>query len=527
VEVQARGPVHEAYAEPSEVHPEPSLVVPKQPPDLIDEVPPDQKPEGDNVVWIGGYWSWDDDRQDFLWVSGFWRVPPPHHQWVPGNWQQVEGGWQWTPGFWAGANQPMLQYLPAPPPPLDAQSSTQPPDDTSTYVPGCWVYRETRYLWRPGFWVTFHPGWVWIPAHYVWTPGGYLLVEGYWDRPLEQRGLLFAPIRIDPALLAANWTYTPYYCVQPDFLLSALFVRPNLCHYYFGDFFEPRYQRRGFIAWVDYRPTRQSYDPNFGYYRQRFATDPGWERNLRTLYTGRREGTIARPPQTLVQQNTVVRNLTVNKTQNVTINKNINLTNIQNVSVLAPVTRIHNTQVTNLSSLSTAKTQVNRVDPHVIKVEPVPREHKAEATRAATQLRTLGQQRHEAETKAFVGGTAPYKPTDRPQPFPVELRPRTPAPTPKTTPERPITPTPARTMPTAPVLPRHEERPIPAHEPPRHVPPPKEQVQPKEPPPAKPPAPPPSHPPKDTKQPPPPKEPPAKPKPPTKPPTDGKQSQRS
>src|SRR5262249_35332423 len=64
VEVLARGPVHEAYAEPVESRPQQSLVVNKQPPEAIDEVPPDQKPEGEDVVWIPGYWGWDEGQQD-------------------------------------------------------------------------------------------------------------------------------------------------------------------------------------------------------------------------------------------------------------------------------------------------------------------------------------------------------------------------------------------------------------------------------------------------------------------------------
>src|SRR5229473_6903536 len=83
VEVQARGPVHEAFAEPTETRPQPSVVVPKQPPSTIDELPPDQKPESDNVQWIPGYWAWDEEAKDFLWVSGLWRIPPPKRQWVP------------------------------------------------------------------------------------------------------------------------------------------------------------------------------------------------------------------------------------------------------------------------------------------------------------------------------------------------------------------------------------------------------------------------------------------------------------
>ena len=96
-EVLTRGPIHEAYAEPVSGQLQPTPIIPRKPPDPIEEVPAEQKPAGDNVLWIPGYWAWDDDRADFLWVSGFWRVPPPDRQWVPGYWTQVQDGWQWTP----------------------------------------------------------------------------------------------------------------------------------------------------------------------------------------------------------------------------------------------------------------------------------------------------------------------------------------------------------------------------------------------------------------------------------------------
>src|SRR5713226_7858396 len=93
VEVLARGPVHEAFAEPSVRSPRATPVIPKQPPDPIEEMPPDQKPEGANVTWIPGYWVWDEERKDFIWESGIWRDIPPDRQWVPGYWNQVEDGW--------------------------------------------------------------------------------------------------------------------------------------------------------------------------------------------------------------------------------------------------------------------------------------------------------------------------------------------------------------------------------------------------------------------------------------------------
>jgi hypothetical protein len=44
VQVLTRGPVHEAFAEPVVFNPEPGPVVPEEPPQPVEEVPPDQKP---------------------------------------------------------------------------------------------------------------------------------------------------------------------------------------------------------------------------------------------------------------------------------------------------------------------------------------------------------------------------------------------------------------------------------------------------------------------------------------------------
>ena len=191
----------------------PTPVIPKEPPKPIEELPPDQKPEGDNVQWMPGYWAWDDDKKDFLWVSGFWRNVPPDRTWVPGSWRKAQDGWQWTGGFWAAAKdggKADIEYLPQPPAPLDAGGATTPaPSETHVYIPGTWVYRE-RYVWRPGFWFEYRPGWVWVAAHYRWTPAGYIFIDGYWDYPLAERGVLFAPAYIPPVVYTAPaFVYTP------------------------------------------------------------------------------------------------------------------------------------------------------------------------------------------------------------------------------------------------------------------------------------------------------------------------------
>ena len=85
--------------------------------------------------------------------------------------------------------------------------------------------------------------------------------------------------------------------MEPDFLLTALFVRPAYEHYYFGDYFEDRYERGGYTPWVDYRVGKHAYDPNFAFYLHRHGNDH-WASDLRDLYKLRRAGDVPRPPRT-------------------------------------------------------------------------------------------------------------------------------------------------------------------------------------------------------------------------------------
>jgi len=135
-EVQARGQVHEAYGEPTRGQAVEGVLVDREPPRMIEEAPPEEKPAGDNVSWISGYWGWDDEAKDFIWVSGFWRVMPPGRAWVPGTWQKATGGYLWVSGYWGAAaveSQP-TEYLPPPPQSLDAGPSVPAPDATSVLL---------------------------------------------------------------------------------------------------------------------------------------------------------------------------------------------------------------------------------------------------------------------------------------------------------------------------------------------------------------------------------------------------------
>jgi hypothetical protein len=463
VEVQARGPVHEAFAEPTTAQPVPGPVVAKQPPDPIEELPPDQKPEGDNVQWIPGYWSWDDEATEFLWVSGCWREVPPGRRWVPGHWQEVDGGWVWVAGFWGAENLTEVQYLPSPPPTLDQGPSAPAPDDNSVYVPGCWVYQTSKYLWRPGHWIAYQANWVWIPAYYVWTPSGCIFVDGHWDHPLDQRGLLFAPVRIDlRAFGAARRAFVPDAVVSTDFLLGALFVRPTSRHYYFGDYFDPRYDKLGYVAWPDFHPVKGAFDPTFAYYRRLHGADAKWEPALRTLYSGRRGGEIPRPPRTLAKQVEALRAVAANRTAETAIHKSVALTHAQNVTVLAPLRTVATGRVTNLAAIGGGREVVKARE---LKLEAVNKEALVREQKAAEVMRAVGQQRREEEAKALGAGRGPVAHTDPVHAIKLDL-PRPPA---AVGPAR----EPLKRVPEPIVVPKHEERPIPKYEPPKPYAPPR------------------------------------------------------
>jgi hypothetical protein len=306
ISVQASGPVHEAFAHPVPTTPLPGPVIPKKPPDPIPEVPPDQKPTGDNVIWIPGYWAWDDARNDYLWVSGAWRAAPLNRKWVPGYWNEVENGVQWAPGFWASNDRQDATYLEPPPASVDNGPSTPAPDDNTIYVPGCWVYGDNGFNWRPGYWTDARPGWIWTPAYYSWTPRGCVYVEGCWDLPLEDRGLLFAPVAFDQPLWATpGWTYQPWCTVPLENLLSVLWCRPSCCSYYFGDYFGDRFAGLGFSPWCEYGP--RFHDPLFGYYGWEHRRDPSWYRGLHNDFLARRAGDLPRPGRTFAEQQALER----------------------------------------------------------------------------------------------------------------------------------------------------------------------------------------------------------------------------
>jgi hypothetical protein len=303
VQVLTRGPVHEAFAEIVTYNPEPGVIVEKAPPEPIEELPPEERPAGDNITWIPGYWAWDDERTDFIWISGTWRALPPGRQWTTGYWANADKGYQWISGYWADATVQETAYLPKPPATIEAGPNVASPSNDHAWSPGSWVWQQERYAWRPGYWAEGRSDWVWIPARYVWTPRGYVFVEGYWDYGVSRRGVLYAPVYFQSGYYSRpGYTYSPTLAIGLAALVEHLFLRPRNHHYYFGDYYDRRYRDNGYYSPYAYQTSRYGYDPVYSYRRWTHRDDRGWERSYESSYDYRRDNETARPPRTWIDQ---------------------------------------------------------------------------------------------------------------------------------------------------------------------------------------------------------------------------------
>ncbi len=303
VQVLTRGPVHEGFAETVTFDPQPGIVVPKSPPDSIEELPPEQRPTGANVTWIPGYFAWDDERDDFLWVSGIWRDLPPGRQWVPGYWAELAPGSQWISGYWADATLTEIRYLPEPPDTVEVGPNIAAPSADYNWMPGCWLWHQDRYAWRPGYWAQVQPDWDWIPAHYVWSPRGYVFVDGYYDYSVARRGVLFAPVYLDASIYSLRgYSYSPSMVIDLGLFTAHLFSRPRYHHYYFGDYYAANYNDAGYYPWFSYGSSGRGYDPFYARQRWSNRRDRDWQHRVETDFGHRRDHEDARPPRTLAAQ---------------------------------------------------------------------------------------------------------------------------------------------------------------------------------------------------------------------------------
>lgn len=181
---------HEAFLF-SYTDPTQKKIVQKAPPAPIVETPP-SKPMNE-AIWIPGYWAWIPEKNDYAWICGVWRKPPPNMQWILGSWEKVDGGWVFAKGFWHLKPLSQLSYIQKAPPALIQDNIGDAQEGQSFWVPGYWEYSDATgsYGWLKGKWEPFNQNYVLSPACYVWRPSGYVFVPLYWDYPLDQRGYAY------------------------------------------------------------------------------------------------------------------------------------------------------------------------------------------------------------------------------------------------------------------------------------------------------------------------------------------------
>jgi len=320
VKVLERGPVHEAFAQPGAEVRGPGMTAPKAPPEPIPEVPPDTKPEGENVRWVPGYWSWDADQKDFIWVSGFWRNAPAGREWSAGKWKEVDGKWTYLPGSWRPTDLNSWRIdLPKPPASVENGPSTPTDNPDGIWIPGAWEFRNEKYVWRPGYWAQSNGDRMWVPSQYLATPYGYSYVPGYWDYPLEDRGILNAPVCFtQPLWQTPGWAYRPRFAIGCGYgggwgnggLFSSLYIGPGFNNYYYGNYGYGNYGYGGgswlgigfgfgapfwglggyggYVPW--YGGGRGYYNPTWKHYCYLNRNNPNYAKQIGNSYVGRAIG---------------------------------------------------------------------------------------------------------------------------------------------------------------------------------------------------------------------------------------------
>lgn len=206
-------PIHEAFVVKSTEDYAPRSI-PNQPPAPINEqIPAKPFPE---AIWISGYWAWVVEKNDFTWVCGVWRRPPPNQVWVSGFWNQNPDGWAWACGFWSPVASDQLVLIPNAPPHAVNDNVAASPSKNYFWIPGYWDYSSSsqQYSWLSGKWNPYNKNWILTPATYIWRPNGYAFVPLYWDWPLEKRGNAYS----------CSLQSAPLVIIQPSTIVDQLFM---------------------------------------------------------------------------------------------------------------------------------------------------------------------------------------------------------------------------------------------------------------------------------------------------------------
>ncbi len=138
-----------------------------------------------------------------------------------------------------------------------------------------------------------------MPDYYIDTPAGCVFVSGYWDYPLPSRGYLYAPVYFYRPVVA----YRPWCQLNVTHLFMHLFVNTYNHHYYFGDYYDVGYRRRGCYPIYDFRRAACRYDPLYTFYNVHYARRGiDCRRRFTTWHNYYVSHKQYRPPRTLAAQ---------------------------------------------------------------------------------------------------------------------------------------------------------------------------------------------------------------------------------
>lgn len=201
--VLTSGPIHEAMLPSSSAAVEETVRVPQKPPADQPQLPKPSRSAAE-LEWIEGYWQWH--HSQFVWVPGIWRRAPEGYQWQPGKWQEAPDGAVRYPGYWyPSGNLPKIARSapPAEAPGLrdwNREPTAKMIGDDAVWVRGSWELNENGdYQWVAGYLAAKEKAYMWQASRVVPVPGGFVVLGGYWDYLMQQRGEAYAALRTPEA----------------------------------------------------------------------------------------------------------------------------------------------------------------------------------------------------------------------------------------------------------------------------------------------------------------------------------------
>ena len=169
--------------------------------------------------WIPGYWAWDDERADFLWVSGIWRALPPGRQWVPGYWGRAENEeHNGSPATGATPRRMKWNTLRSRPQTLEEGPNIElPPDAEHIWAPRLLGLEPERDLPGTGLLGGGSAKLALDPRPLCLVAASYVFIDGYYDYSVARRGVLFAPVYFHSSVYAqGGYSYSPRGGDQPS-----------------------------------------------------------------------------------------------------------------------------------------------------------------------------------------------------------------------------------------------------------------------------------------------------------------------